>query len=114
MLTPAAFAKAELIVHTPRFQGLDQWKDVPPHSGIFQGERIKNADVFALFPPAIRFFSGVAEIVGLNRVSLEQAVLCSDGLYYSGTKVGKMQEGMQAVCAILNSLVCPDIEKLVP
>ena len=29
----------------------------------FQGERIKNADVFALFPPAIRFFSDVAEIV---------------------------------------------------
>jgi hypothetical protein len=25
-----------------------------------------------------------------------------------------MQERMQAVCAILNSLVCPDIEKLVP
>jgi CheY-like chemotaxis protein len=35
---------------------------------IFQGERIKNADVFALFPPAIRFFSDVAETVGLNRV----------------------------------------------
>jgi hypothetical protein len=81
---------------------------------IFQGERIKNADVFALFPPAIRFFSDVAEIVGLNRVPLEQAVLCSDGLDYSGTKVGKMQERMQAVCAILNSLACPDIEKLVP
>ena len=81
---------------------------------IFQGERIKNADVFALFPPAIRLFSEVAGIVGLNRVSLEQAVLCSDGLYYSGTKVGKMQERMQAACAILNSFVCPDIEKLVP
>jgi hypothetical protein len=60
---------------------------------IFQGERIKNADVFALFPPAIRFFSGVAEIVGLNRVSLEQAVLCSDGLYYSGTKGGQNAGG---------------------
>ena len=33
---------------------------------IFQGERIKNADVFALFPPAIPFFPDVAEIVGLN------------------------------------------------
>jgi hypothetical protein len=81
---------------------------------IFQDERIKNADVFALFPPAIRFFSDVAEIVGLNRVPLEQAVLCSGGLYYSGTRVGKMQERMQAVCAILNSFVCPDIEKLAP
>jgi hypothetical protein len=60
------------------------------------------------------FFSDVAEIVGLNRVSLEQAAFCSDGLYYSGPKVGKMRERMQAVCAILNSLVCPDIEKLVP
>ena len=38
---------------------------------IFQDERIKNADVFALF----RLRS-----VGLNRVPLEQAVLCSDGL----------------------------------
>jgi hypothetical protein len=42
---------------------------------IFQGERVKNADVFALFPPAIRFFSDVTEIVGLNQVPLEQAVL---------------------------------------
>jgi hypothetical protein len=56
----------------------------------------------------------VAEIVGINRAPLEQAVLCSDGLYYSGTKVGKMQERMQVVCAILNSLVWADIEKLVP
>jgi hypothetical protein len=38
---------------------------------IFQDERIKNADVFALF----RLRS-----VDLNRVPLEQAVLCSDGL----------------------------------
>jgi len=39
---------------------------------IFQGERIKNADVFALFPPATRLFSEVAEIVGLHRVPLAQ------------------------------------------
>jgi hypothetical protein len=107
VLTPAAFAKSRIdCSHTLIFK---LWI-----MAIFQGERIKNADVFALFPPAIPFFPDVAEIVSLNRVPLAQAALCSDGLYYSGTKVGKMQERMQAVCAILNSLVSPDIEKLVP
>jgi hypothetical protein len=35
----------------------------------------------------------VAEIVGLNRVPLEQAVLCSDGLYQSEPRWAKCKSG---------------------